>query len=672
MAAWWSGSVAAFLDAEPERITERLALAQARHYRINDQAQLRAWMTELVLLASALRGQENAGSWHVLLEYPLLRLGRRIDAVLLTDRLIIAIEFKIGAEQAMAAALQQAEDYALDLFVFHAGSRAHPVVPLLVAENAPSRAQQAPLLLGLGVVHPVLTNATGFGDCIAQLQAAAPRPAQALDGHRWEHAPYRPVPTIIEAAQMLYARNSVAEIAAARADLANLRATTRTILDEIAAAQHDGVHAIIFVTGIPGAGKTLCGLNVVFGIDRLHGATFLTGNPTLVHVLREALARNAANGDRKLLSAARHRVQAQIQELPRFRDYHLGTGEVPPEHVAVIDEAQRTWRRDHAVLKSRDRTVKLADSEPACLLDIMASHVGWSAIVCLVGGGQEIHTGEGGLEEWGVALRARPYWRVVASPHVLQAADLRQRLPDLPGIVLREELHLHVPARNIRSERAAHWVDAMLAGDADLASSIADEGPLPFLLTRDLAALRAALRHSARGTRRAGLVASSGAARLRADGLGVELPHMDAQAVARWFLDGWPADVRASDALEVVATEFSCQGLELDYVGLCWGGDLIRRPGGAPWVVRNFSGTDWQAVHKPEAASNRRNTYRVLLTRARYETVIFVPRGAAEDRTRNPDEFDAVATYLRACGARELEVVPHTPDVPGVAEGMLL
>ncbi len=167
--------------------------------------------------------------------------------------------------------------------------------------------------------------------------------------------------------------------------------------------------------------------------------------------------------------------------------------------------------------------------------------------------------------------------------------------------------------------------------------------------------MRGWLRANARGLRRAGLLASASAARLRAEGLGVQLAHMDASAVAHWFLDRYPDDVRASDALEVLATEFSCQGLELDHVGLCWDLDLIREPGRSAWCVRDFRGKHWQVARRPEAIANHLNTYRVLLTRARYETVIFVPRGNAADRTRDPVSYQAIADFLLECGARHLD-----------------
>jgi hypothetical protein len=280
-------------------------------------------------------------------------------------------------------------------------------------------------------------------------------------------------------------------------------------------------------------------------------------------------------------------------------------------------------------------------------------------MICLVGGGQEIHDGEGGLAEWGDALRARPDWNILAAPDTLQNPDPRQRLGIIDALRAVPELHLATSVRQIRFLGASDWVNHVLAGEAAAAKAIADAaaGALPYFVTRSLSDMRAWLHASSRGHRRAGLLASSGAKRLRAEGLGAELPHMDANAVAHWFLDRFPADIRASNALELVATEFSCQGLELDVAGVCWDADLIREPGRKAWRVQSFRGTRWTRPAGAESIANQRNTYRVLLTRARYETVIFVPRGDPLDRTRDPIVRDAIADFLVACGVRALPVV---------------
>jgi hypothetical protein len=405
---------------------------------------------------------------------------------------------------------------------------------------------------------------------------------------------------------------------------------------------------VLFVTGIPGAGKTLCGLNIAFGGTDPDG-TFLTGNPTLVHVLREALVRDAvAQGTSRGESA--RRMLSKIQARPHFRnDNLLHPSRPPPERIAVIDEAQRCWSRDYAIRKTAGKRIQLTDSEPGHLLDIMGRHQGFAAMICLVGSGQEIHDGEGGLAEWGIACAGRKDWHIIAPTDALQAGDPRWQLGNTARTRRNDLLHLDVAIRQIRNVEAIAWVNAMLVGDTAAAAAIAARTPLPFALTRDLAAARRAARAWARGNRRAGLLASSGGRPLRAEGLGAELPHMDESAVSHWFLDSYPADVRGSNALEQVTTEFSCQGLELDVCVLCWDADLIRTHASA-WVARRFAGKNWQAVHKQEAAANQINTYRVLLTRARYETIIFVPRGDAGDRTRDPALYDRIADYLQACG----------------------
>ncbi len=657
MPAFWSGPVATLLDAIPEHVVAQLARAQARHFRLNEATQLRAWEETLALLRTVLwtltrDTRIDAGAWQVLLELPLLRVGIRPDVVLATPRGVFVLELKVGATRFDTAAREQVEDYAIDLQDFHAGSRHHPVIPVLVAPDAPTPAAQQHL--ALPVAWSVLkANAATLAPLLADTFHALPDTNPPLDVAGWEAAPYRPVPGLVQAATMLYARHGVADILASSAGATNLTTTTDAIHAALVAAAAQRRHVVLFVTGIPGAGKTLCGLNTCLATGIGAPATFLTGNPALVHVLREALARDAIERGMEP-RAARQRMSGVIQALPRFRDHHAGTAEVPAEQVVVIDEAQRSWSRAHAIRKTLDRPVRLTDSEPGHLLDAMRRHEDWAGIVCLVGGGQEIHDGEGGLAEWGAALASRPDWQVLAAPDTLAAPDPRQRLPGLPALRQEPALHLRVPMRQLRSPDSAAWVDAVLAGDAATAVALA-HGDIAFALTRSLAALREALRRNARGTQRAGLLASSGARRLRAEGLGAELPHMDAGAVAHWFLDRFPRDVRASDALELVATEFSVQGLELDHVGLCWDADLVRLPGQQAWSARAFRGTDWQAVRSPEAIANRVNTYRVLLTRARRQTIIWVPEGSSADRTRDPARLDAIAAFLAQCGARPLD-----------------
>ncbi|HUA76579.1 MAG TPA: DUF2075 domain-containing protein [Acetobacteraceae bacterium] len=664
MSAHESAIVATFLADDPAAIAARLAAAQLRHFRLTEPAALAAWDITITVLRSALAAIPAARNWRLLLEYPLLRLGRRIDAVLIAPQMVLVLEFKARATEFASAHLRQVEDYAIDLRDFHARSRAIPIVPILIATEADPPMSEWPLALN-DVHSPLCASAASLGPLLAKLDRHFPPLTLPIDGLAWERASYRPVPGIIDAARMLYARHDVSEIATARAGAAELGRTTTAIMEAVRLAEAERRHLVLFVTGVPGSGKTLVGLNSVFGAGRELGAAYLTGNPTLVHVLREALARDAAQGRRNRLRFARHKVKAKIQPLPEFRDrYVVNPHEVPAERVIVIDEAQRCWSRDYAVRKSQDRRAKLTDSEPAHLLEIMGRHNDWAAIVCLVGNGQEIHTGEGGLAEWGVALHKRPLWVSEAAGATRDATDPRQCLPSLPNFTENSALALTVPMRAIRNEAAPRWVDAILANAPTEARHIADkEGGVPFRMTRDPAAMRRALRALAADGCHAGLVASSGARRLRPEGFGVELPHMDVAAVTRWFLDRWP-DVRAADALEVPATEFCCQGLELDYVGLCWGGDLIRQSGA--WQVRAFRGDRWTLARVAEAVANAMNTYRVLLTRARYDTILWVPQGSAEDRTRPPELYDKIASFLLDCGVHPLDdsQPPHSIPSP--------
>ena len=662
-AAWWSGDIAEFLASTDVAIIDRLSSAAFANYRVNEATQRRAWLREIEILRRVVPCLPSASGWRLLIEFQIPRLGGRIDVVLLSQDAVFVLEFKAGAEHFAQSARQQARDYALDLQDFHAASRRCPIVPILIATDAVVPPQTPPFLFDGAAPEVLLADANSLAGLLCGLAARLPPLRRRLDVRAWERATYAAVPNIVEAACLLYGRHSVAEIAAARTDATNLTRTAQRIAALIAQVRAEACRMILFVTGIPGAGKTLCGLNAAFGVEAGVGAAFLTGNPSLVHVLREALVRDSIGRGGARFSAA-HRMKSVIQALPKFRDSLVASGRAPPERIIVVDEAQRCWTAAQAIAKTRDRPVQLDRSEPAHLLDIMAAHEGFACMICLIGNGQEIHDGEGGLAEWGEALRGRPEWRVAAAPQTLHDLELRRRLPSLAGMIVEPDLQLSVPVRSIRHDAAPAWVDAVLLADANAACAIiAEHGEVPFRLTRSLVSLRAGLRAACRGSDRAGLIASAGARRLRAEGLGAELPHMDAEAVARWFLDRYPEDVRASDALEQVATQFSVQGLELDHVGLCWDGDLIRAPDQGSWQARKFVGTEWQLARKPEKIAYRLNTYRVLLTRARFMTIIWVPAGDPRDRTRDPGTLDAVAAFLRSCGVRELDLSSPAPTV---------
>ncbi len=602
------------------------------------------------LVQRAVRAVPGAAGWHVALDVALPRPGRRLSAVLALDRAVVALLVRTEGTRFLSADRRAVEDAALDLAEGHAGSTGLPVVPVLcvLAGTSPSLVRPLPIM---GAGPPVEANRLLLPILLREVALSFPEPAKLLDPARWAEAPWRWSPGLLDVACLLYARHGVPQLRAALAGGDALARAVVALQGWAARAAGERRPTILFVTGPPGAGKTLVGLDLAF--EPGQGAAYLTGNPTLVHVLQEALARDAAARG-LALRAARQRASAVVQPLPAWRDHFAArTAEAPGSRIVVVDEAQRCWVRARAIAKTRKTAVPLQDSEPGHLLDAMARRADGPVLVCLCGGGQEIHAGEGGLAAWGEALAARPAWHVVAAPEALAVSDPRQRLPELPDLALDPALHLAVPRRQLDAAVVAAWADRVLAGDWAAARRLAEAEP-PMRVTRSLDTMREALRAAALGSRTRGLVASSFARRLRAEGLGGTLPHQDGDAVARWFLDQAP-DVRSGGALEVAGTEFAVQGLELDHVGLCWDLDLI--PEGEGWAARAFRGSAWTRLRDRLAVQDRRNAYRVLLTRARRGTTIWVPRGDARDPTRPPALYDAVAETLLRCGAAPLDTV---------------
>ena len=641
MPAYARYSLAALARADPAAVVARLA----RRHRDANAPTVDAWRATVAHLRAA--AADLPADWHVLLEYPLPRRVKRLDAVVLAADVVFVLEYKTGKRPPDAAGRRQAEDYALDLRDFHAASRGRVIVPVLVAPHAGIR-NEGPEPAD-DPVQPVHIAGTGLAPLLLTAFGRHHRAgAEPIDPAAWDASPYRPVPTIIEAARHLYAGHAVAEITRTDAGAKNLSRTTAAVRRVVADARTHGRKAIAFVTGVPGAGKTLAGLDVVHG-PAAHLGVFLSGNGPLVRVLSEALAQDRAKRTGEPVAAARRTVGTFLQNVHGFLDQHAGGPGPPPDRVVVFDEAQRAWDAAQAYRKFRREA-----SEPVQMLRVMDRHPGWAVVVALVGGGQEINRGEAGLPEWGRALRTEfPHWRAVLSPGLVEreAAGHLPLFPDGPGrvtVVPDKDLHLAVSQRTYRAGRFAGWVDAVLAGDAATARKLRDELPdYPLVLTRDLEAARRWLREHARGTRRAGLVASSGGRRLRPYGLDVTA-ELDEPG---WFLRP-PEDVRSSSFLELAATEFAVQGLELDWAGVCW--DLDVRRAGGDWSFHSFEGTAWKRVADPARRRYMLNKYRVLLTRAREGLVVWVPPGSADDPSRPPAAYDATADYLLACGMTEL------------------
>ncbi|UDF03971.1 DUF2075 domain-containing protein [Asticcacaulis sp. AND118] len=648
MRAYYTADRAKFFSDSDDQILGELA--RANTFAL-DLEQKGAWLQQIRILRNALTAID---AFTLYFEFTIPRMGKRADAVLVIGDCIFIIEFKVGSETFDRAAIEQVEDYALDLKNFHAGSHHLSIVPILVATRAKASPMSQPELALDQVSKPLLSSVIDLGDIIGH--AAAQHRHRQLDVGTWASSGYRPTPTIIEAARALYARHDVRDIARSDADAINLSRTQDFISAVIEDAKLHHRKTVCFVTGVPGAGKTLAGLNIATQRSESHAdehATFLSGNGPLVDVLREALARDQSARTGRSKSHVARDVRAFIQNIHHFRDDYAGSPTIPSEHVVVFDEAQRAWTKAQAskFMQAKRGIADFDMSEPEFLLSVMDRHPDWCTVVCLIGGGQEINTGEAGLSEWMAAIRARfPHWQVHASAQIVQPDyDLNrdaQAFIRQEQVTLSDDLHLGVSMRSFRAETLSDFVSHLLNGDAEAArAAYARLTAYPIAITRDLDTARHWLREKARGTERYGLVASSGAHRLKPEGLHVKA-GIDP---ANWFLNDRD-DVRSSWYLEDVATEFDVQGLELDWVGVCWDADYRYVDG---WQHRKFAGTKWRNVNDDFSQLYLKNAYRVILTRARQGMVIFVPPGDADDPTRPPEFYDGIWRFLKDCGLSE-------------------
>ena len=664
MASFYRADLATFLSHSANDILGPLH----RSYPHNElqKRQTKAWGVEIKTLKAAceeaVRVEPSAARWSLLLEYPIPRRQKRLDAVVLAGDVILCLEFKTEDKAFNLRSQRQVEDYALDLRDFHEMSGNRRLVPIVVVPKAASvDNKESEVAFNEPVRGVRLTNSGNLASTLLSAYRAEHQlTSSPIDPAGWDNSPYHPVPTIIEAAETLFAGHNVRELAHAHAGAINLTRTSDRIVEIIQQAQRNSEKVVCFVTGVPGAGKTLAGLNVVHNPvlrkDGRPAGIFLSGNGPLVKIVSAAIARDFKRRSKE--SGGERTVATFIQNVHAFVNEGLEKPDkAPVERVVVFDEAQRAWNVDQNRKKNG-----LEVSEPETMLSIMDRHRGWAVLVALVGGGQEIHNGEAGLSEWGRTLRERfSGWKVAVSPSALNgdASNAGHQLfdgGDIGTLELRKEpsLHLKTTQRSFRAQRFTEWVDAVLTTDVEKAASIVpDLKDFPFAITRSLATARAWLQKHARGQQRAGLVASSGAIRLRPDGLELSsgFRQGNRDMYVRWFLD-LPPDVRSSNQLEVVASEFECQGLELDWVGICWSGDFQFDAVNNAWLYRRFSGSAWGIMKDGIDRKYLLNKYRVLLTRARRGLIIWVPEGDVQDQTRSPGLLNSTADYLVRCGVR--------------------
>ncbi len=668
MSAFYYNTLINHQNTPTDLIVGTISLAYSKHHIDQKQQQTKAWSATVEILKQLYHSLQakihNIEKWGILYEYKIPRRAKRIDVVLLSDNLIFVIEIKNKQDKYASADIAQLEDYCLDLRDFHFESKDRIIVPILLATEAKD-AHNTFYKLEDFVQNTILANKSNISCIIQELHSLFIDRADLIDLNKWNTSKYSPTPTIIEAAQTLYSGQSVAEISRNHAGAENLSNTTKAVLEAIHKAQQCKEKIICFITGVPGAGKTLAGLNIVHNEEYKTGnkglGVFLSGNSPLVKVLSEALARDFSNRESVNKQEAKRRVKTFIHNVHEFIDeYYYDKTKLPVDKVLIYDEAQRAWTSEHKAKKSNGEII---ESEPEILMSIMNRFTDWAIIIALVGGGQEINTGEAGLREWGKAIEEKfSNWKIYISPELKQGDHSTGNLTlfnaQLANIDVIEDnnLHLKVSIRSYKAQELSKWVGYVLDNSPEQANSIfiSSLKRFPLFATRSLDTLKTWLMDKSRGTRRTGIIASSGGRRLKA--LGFD-PYYGLRGdssqdeLGAWYLNP-TNDVRSSNFLEIIATEYAIQGLEIDWAGLLWDSDLRRING--MWDFKQFKGTKWQSVNDAQRKQFILNKYRVLMTRAREGMIIYVPTGDLSDETRLPEFYDETYTYLKLCGLNEI------------------
>lgn len=692
---------------EADRLHILGCIVDAYHGNVQTTSE-EAWIGEINLLQDVLQPWKDEEA-EIIFEYDIPRLGKRIDVVLLLRGIIFCLEFKVGQKDVLQSDVEQVMDYALDLKNFHRFSHDRIIVPILI----PTKHETSSRLFTASVYddsiyNPLITGGAGLQEIIVEVLSHenANLPGTIKD---WIISPYTLTPTIIEAARSLYGKHSVEDITRHEADKVTTDSTIAYILEVINQSKKNGKKSICFVTGVPGAGKTLVGLDVAvkqsYHEDGAHneddGAVYLSGNGPLVAVLTEALARDnykkaKAKGEKKKLSDSKREVKKFIQNIHQYRDNMLakikipvvnGELEIDPEkavklqqsgygeveHVAIFDEAQRAWTHQRIAnyLKrggtygNKLKVLNFPMSEAAFLIWTLDQREDWATIVCLIGGGQEINTGEAGISEWITALNERfPHWDVYISDKLTESeyaeGKVNELLANNTKVKYSDKLHLGVSLRSFRAERLSGFVHSLLSFNQDASTlyrEVVSHG-YPIVLTRDMNKARQWLRKHARGTQQTGILISKVSARFKP--LAVHVLPQDEDNAVHWFLED-KSDVRSSNYLEEAATEIQVQGLEVDFSCVLWDADMRYENG--KWSFWKFNGrTKWRPERNHEAQKYMLNAYRVLLTRARQGMVICIPEGNGhttpegfpEDSTRLPAFYNSTYNYFKSLGMKEI------------------
>lgn len=681
---YYSDKIEAFCTKEPATILGELA-GKAAH-DINRKT-TNSWNEEIEVVKNAVAGYAGRGS--VFFEYNIPRMGKRVDVILTIDNVVLVLEFKTFEQKSSYEAIIQVWDYALDLKNFHEGSLNRPIIPILVASNEKNKNLQLALeSYEDNVYRPLVCNDTKLNECINNIINTVHCANDNFNDIQWANSGYEPTPTIIEAAVALYEHHTVADITKHGGDIDKASEQLQKIINK---CRKKNRKAVCFITGVPGAGKTLIGLNTA--IDQYNSgekAVYLTGNFPLVEVLQEALSRDYVRREKKRVEIeggkacskkeARSKVKAFIQMIHHYRDLYIeGTevknGEiipiegyfrshtdkayVPTEHVAIFDEAQRAWTKDELqrFMKEKKGISDFPYSEPEYLISCMDRRKDWGVVVCLVGNGQSINKGEAGLKEWIESIHRRySSWDVYMSEHLISSGEISDDDMNLirPSLISCNDLHLRMSMRSFRSEKVSIFVNQLLNLEKENAKATLKElSNYPIVMTRSLETAKKWLKEHARGSERYGILASSKGERLKAININVRYQP----DFVHWFLED-ETDIRSSNALEDTLTEFKVQGLEIDWACVAWDADLRLNKQHTKWQHYQLrSGTKWQNINKEINQEYQINAYRVLLTRARQGMVIVVPKGdngVPPDETRRPEWYDSIYEYLKDIGIQEI------------------
>lgn len=652
--SYYEDSISEFLSKDVDNI---LGIISSNDSSADTTIQQKnTWIQEINILKRELKGFDGK----VIFEYTIPRMGKRVDNIVLYNNIVFVLEFKCGSKKYNSSDYDQVYDYALDLKNFHKESFDKLIVPILIATDAPAKDYNE-LPIKENVIEPLECNRFGIRKLISQVSDNYNVPEFSYDN--WINSEYLPTPTIVEAARALYTGNKVEDITRSDAGARNISKTTDSINKIIEYSKTHNKKSICFVTGVPGAGKTLVGLNL--GIQKADAekgehAVFLSGNFPLVEVLQEALVRDSVKREKETRSdlkksEQRRKTNAFIQIIHKYRDSFINNENIPPEHIIIFDEAQRSWNHKKIAqfMKTKKGIPNFNYSEPEFLISTMDRHKDWAVIVCLIGSGQEINDGEGGLPEWFNALRSKFLgWDVYVSDKLKEEYLINNEWERMiNGLEVKEieDLHLSVSLRSFRTPDLSDFIKATLDLDVATAKQIYEKikYKYPIKITRDIIKAKNWVKNESMGSQKYGLLASSGALRLKPEGIFVK-NKID---VCNWFLND-KEDVRSCYALEDVVTEFDVQGLEVDYSIVCWDADFRITDG--KWSYKKFRGSEWMNILRDEDKLYLKNTYRVLLTRARQGMIIFIPKGYDEDITRKTDFYDGTYNYLKNIGIEEI------------------